>query len=410
MAFKMTFHIRSRSQLGTGLAVWLGLSGFVANTLPVAASPMQATLRSVVAHPVPADFPATIRLLTHTMPSIRGSETAATSLLFVPEGQPPAGGWPTVAWAHGTTTPGQKTCAPSLTPELDGGLTRDGFKSDYAFQIGQFLDAGYAVVAPDFEGLGPVADVPYPYYSASSLARSLLAGVLAARQAELALSNRVAVVGHSDGGHAVLGVEAHIGEAPQLELVGTVASVPYTSIAATADHFGEAARTADAKATGDQALMMHQFQGALMTVGLTAQSSGFDPATIMGPDLARLLPEFRSLCSVNAIGVIDKAVKAKGAAFAGLKADWASNPVMQAFLAANDPAVTPGFMLHRPTLIVQGNADTFVLEPLTTAFAERLRTAGAPVTYKVYPGDDHFSIIRSANPDVLAFLRQRFGR
>jgi hypothetical protein len=38
MAFKMTFHIRSRSQLGTGLAVWLGLSGFVANTLPVALS------------------------------------------------------------------------------------------------------------------------------------------------------------------------------------------------------------------------------------------------------------------------------------------------------------------------------------------------------------------------------------
>ncbi len=28
--------------------------------------------------------------------------------------------------AHGTTTPGQKTCAPSLSSDLDGGLTRDG--------------------------------------------------------------------------------------------------------------------------------------------------------------------------------------------------------------------------------------------------------------------------------------------
>ena len=40
---------------------------------------------------------------------------------------------------HGTTTPGQKTCAPSLSPDLDGGLTRDGFKSNYAYQIAELV-------------------------------------------------------------------------------------------------------------------------------------------------------------------------------------------------------------------------------------------------------------------------------
>ncbi|WP_407811195.1 hypothetical protein, partial [Staphylococcus aureus] len=91
---------------------------------------------------------------------------------------------------HGTTTPGQKTCAPSQTSELDGGLTRDGFKSDYSWQISQFIDAGYAVVAPDLEGLGPDASTPYPYYNLSSLARSLIAGVVAAHTANPHLSGR----------------------------------------------------------------------------------------------------------------------------------------------------------------------------------------------------------------------------
>lgn len=132
------------------------------STVVAAAERPSATLISSVPHEEPDFFNADARLLVHTMPSIAGTPTRATTLLFVPRGAPPAGGWPIVAWAHGTATPGQKTCAPSLSPDLDGGLTRDGFKSDYAFQIGQLVNAGYAVVAPDLEGLGPVATVPHP--------------------------------------------------------------------------------------------------------------------------------------------------------------------------------------------------------------------------------------------------------
>jgi alpha-beta hydrolase superfamily lysophospholipase len=130
----------------------------------------------------------------------------------------------------------------------------------------------------------------------------------------------------------------------------------------------------------------------------------------MGSDLAATLPRFRSLCSVAAIGVIGEAVKAKGSAFRGLKADWASQPQMHAFLAVNDPAVAPGFVLHQPVLIVQGNADPFVLEALQTPFADKLKADGAPLTYKVYDGADHFSIIRLADADVLDFLHQQFAR
>ena len=394
----------------TGFALALGVAGLPATPLGTAAGQTSATVISSAAHPVPAGFRADARLLVHTMPSIGGEATRASTLLFVPRGRAPAGGWPVVAWAHGTTTPGWKQCAPSLSPELDGGLTRDGFTSDYDFQIGRLVNAGYAVVAPDLEGLGAVATVPYPYFSEASLARSLIAGVRAARAAEPALSNRWAVVGHSEGGHAVLSVEAHADEAPELTLVGTVASAPYTSVAETAAISGRTARTAGSRAAVENGRMMEQFQVALMTVGVMAQSPDFDPGAIMGDDLKRVLPAFRAECSVGAIGLIGDVVNAKGAAFDGLKPGWAANPDMARFLAANDPAVSPGFTLRRPTLIVQGTADPFVLEPLTTRFVAKLRAGGAPVTYKRYAGADHFTIIRRADADVLAFLQERFRR
>lgn len=135
------------------------------------------------------------RLLIHYMSGVAGGLTRASTLLFLPPQPPPAGGWPVVAWAHGTTTADQKRCAPSLSPTLDGGLTADGSVTHYVWVIQSLVAAGYAVVAPDLEGLGAVASVPLPYYSAASLARSLPAGVRAARHAEVHLSPRWAAVG-----------------------------------------------------------------------------------------------------------------------------------------------------------------------------------------------------------------------
>ncbi|WP_125917144.1 hypothetical protein [Hymenobacter coccineus] len=111
----------------------------------------------------PAAIEAEARLLVHYMPSVAGEMTLASTLLFVPHQSPPAGGWPVVGWVHGTTTAGQKRCAPSLSATLDGGLTPDGFVTRYVWVIQMLVAAGYAVVAPDLEGLGAVATVSQPY-------------------------------------------------------------------------------------------------------------------------------------------------------------------------------------------------------------------------------------------------------
>lgn len=82
---------------------------------------------------------------------------------------------------------------------------------------------------------------------------------------------------------------------------------------------------------------------------------------------------------------------------------------MSAFLATNDLAVTAGFQLRLPTLVVQGTADAFVPEPFVAAFTSKLVTAGAPLTYHPYAGKDHSTIIPAATPEVLAFLAKHLG-
>jgi len=130
----------------------------------------------------------------------------------------------------------------------------------------------------------------------------------------------------------------------------------------------------------------------------------------MGADLAAQLPTMRSQCVFSAFGAIAGAVAAKPAgSFAGFKTGWSQVPAMQAFLAANDPAVLPGFAPASSTLIVQGTADVFVQEPLAAAFATALVARGAPVMYRSYAGADHGSIVNVASTDVLAYLAARFA-
>ena len=82
----------------------------------------------------------------------------------------------TVGWG----VPASATCSASESATLDRGITADGFVSHYVDEIASLVAAGYAVVAPDLEGLGAEAQrngTPYPYYNLASSGRSVAAGV-----------------------------------------------------------------------------------------------------------------------------------------------------------------------------------------------------------------------------------------
>ena len=79
-----------------------------------------------------------LRVLYTSTDGIDGKTGIAVSgAIYVPNGTPPAGGWPVIAWAHGTTGTAD-VCAPSWMPRAK----RD---TDY---LNAWLAQGYAVVAP----------------------------------------------------------------------------------------------------------------------------------------------------------------------------------------------------------------------------------------------------------------------
>jgi hypothetical protein len=82
------------------------------------------------------------RILYHTR-TANNTDTLASGVVLVPYGQPPKGGWPLLAWSHGTSGVA-KHCAPSLMKSLF-----------YNWEgLYEYVMLGYAVVATDYAGLG----------------------------------------------------------------------------------------------------------------------------------------------------------------------------------------------------------------------------------------------------------------
>src|SRR4029077_1148551 len=146
-----------------------------------------------------------------------GRPIPVSGAIYIPNGPAPAGGRNIIAWAHPTSGV-MPPCAPSLMPDVGGMM----------WNLPNMIAQGYIVVATDYPGLG--TDGIHPYLIGESEARSVLDSVRAAREMpNTGASNRFAVWGHSQGGHAALytgEIAAHY--APELKLVGVAAAAPAT--------------------------------------------------------------------------------------------------------------------------------------------------------------------------------------
>ena len=160
-----------------------------------------------------------LRILYTSTDGATGQGQRVTSgAVFYPMGSPPAGGWPIIAWAHGTVGV-SAACAPSRNPRS----ARD------AAYLNRWLREGFVVVATGYQGLGTPG--PHLYLHARAEAYAMLDGVRSVVGGLPNVANRVVLLGQSQGGGAVFATAGYAPEyAPELDIRATVASgTPYVN-------------------------------------------------------------------------------------------------------------------------------------------------------------------------------------
>lgn len=136
--------------------------------------------------------------VTYNAVGADGEEKQMSGMITLPDKPAPEGGFPIVSWAHGTTGIAEES-APSTH---DTGVIGGDALVLQAKYLQNWIDRGYAVVQPDFEGLG-VSEGKGTYLNKSSLSSSISGLVNAARD-RYDLGDDWHNIGWSQGGFAAL--------------------------------------------------------------------------------------------------------------------------------------------------------------------------------------------------------------
>jgi hypothetical protein len=184
--------------------------------------------------------------ITYISTSDNDRHLKVTGTVFVPKGNPPAGGWKTVALGHPATGI-QPECAPSLSPTLLGLLPT----------VIALINAGYLVTVSDYQGLG-LRDSDHPFLDSTTEGRNLIDSVRAARDLVPAVSDTFAVWGEGQGGQAAWAANELVFDYNgKTRMVGAVAQAPTAAL----DWLADAA--AAGTLTHDQQLMLQQYLASL---------------------------------------------------------------------------------------------------------------------------------------------------
>lgn len=302
-----------------------------------------------------------------------GTAVAASAVVYVPYSTTSAQ-LPVVVWAHSETGSTQG-CAPSVIGEAAGGLS----------VVPQLLAAGYAVIAPDYPGLG-TAGVP-SYLVGVAEGRSLLDAVRAAAQIPGLRLGSVALWGHSQGGHAALwAAQLAADYAPGVKIAGVAVDGPVVDPAALLA----------GSPTSDRASQL-----------LASYAANYPEVLVsdyLDPGQRAVATETAHRC-----GGAGWAMQ-NWVSVAGVGPNWLASPAqgpLAARLAQNIPTTTSA-----PLLVTQGDADQVITRQSTDAWVAWLCRAGQSVDYRTYPGLGHQSPARADSPQlpaVQAWLGDRFA-
>ncbi len=332
-------------------------------------------------HPQIGGAPANAKAfrIVYRSTGLNDEPIAVSATVIYPDGPAPKGGRDVIAWAHYTTGVAER-CAPTLLPNLSGTIAG----------LEQMLSRGYVVVATDYAGLG----LPgvHAYLVGISEARSILDSVRAARDLSGAhATNRFAVWGHSQGGHAALFTgELAPNYAPELKLVGIAVAAPATDLV-------ELFKAQKGSIAGN----------SLTSMALLSWSRTYNLPlnTVLENEAAASFEQVSRSCIQSISQMLKLLQLAKPLKKAFLKADPTTLPAWRSLMEQNSPGKLPQ---KAPVFIAQGTGDTTVNPAVTLRFAKQLCAAGVPVVIKMLKGASHSFAAEKSSYQAISWISDRF--
>lgn len=383
---------RSFNALVMAGVVGLSLSACATPDTKPVAPPAQTAGQLVNSAPLDAglslpDAGKSLRITYLSTNGITGSGLVpVTAEVIFPKGEAPAGGWPIVAWSHGTVGIAD-SCAPSLHPYTERNKA----------YLTAWLNRGFAIVATDYQGLG--GEGPHPYLNVRTEAYSVLDSIRAALAGVPGLQNKVMLVGQSQGAGAAFGAAAYAPDyAPALDIRGTVATgIPYMTpevlkmLLTQKEHTSPKAKKA-----------------------IKQQDPVVAYALLLGASLGNIDPDFKpdEAFTAKAMPAYQSASKmCLGPLMAQIKEDGLTrkNALQPTFGKALSPVfqgmMYPTLALKQPLFVGTGSADIDVAASSQQALVKAACAAGAMVQAHVYKGLDHSQTVLASLPDSAAFTK-----
>jgi len=317
------------------------------------------------------------------------SPAIASAIVVVPEQRRP-GALPVIAWAHGGTGI-VRGCAPSVMAHPFGDRTSGGAWA----LLPRLLAENWAFVGTDYIGLGTTGG--HAFLIGDEEARAVFDAVRAARRInEIDLDDRVVIWGHSQGGHAALwsGIRAQE-YAPDLNILAIAAVAPASDLR----QFGE---TAPSTIFGK---LITPIVWSLIIRSYSAAYPDVDEGFYIRKRARPFVNEMAGRC-LGELGTLFSVLE--GALFPGfgIFAHAPTEGPLTNRLEQNSP-MGP---IPMPAMITQGDQDDWM--DLQKRFAAAHCAAGQRIDFRVYPGQDHVSVVASDSPlvpDLIDWTRDRMA-
>lgn len=306
-----------------------------------------------------------LRVLYHSR-TANGEDVAVSAVVLVPDGKPPAGGRPLIAWAH-EFRGAARQCAPSLMKNLGAGPI-----------LAMYANLGYAVVASDYSGLG--ADSGKPVLDMHSNALDVIYSVAAARAAVKEIGPKWIAFGPFEGGMAAVAVSES--EVRDPNYLGSVAT----------------SGVADAQEAYQR----------------FAQGSSNRMLLVLASTVKALYPEFQVSDMLNdaALPAYLRVAETCGGETESefttgmLKPGWESNRFVKEFFGRNTPGQKPA---HGPLLVISGEADPAIPAEMTGKTVARMCKQGSRILFLKYPDLDASGAMGASVADQISWIKARFA-